>query len=123
MSDFSVLSFLDEAKHLAELGYAVFQCIPKTKIPFAKTAPEGCNSAITDLDTIEEWWTKHPNCNIGIKCENILVIDPDCKDGYDGARDLANIVNSVGKLPDSPLVRTGSGGWHLFFARPKKVPC
>ncbi|GHT30110.1 hypothetical protein FACS18942_11060 [Planctomycetales bacterium] len=119
MSDFSVLSFLDEAKHLAELGYAVFQCIPKTKIPFAETAPHGCKSAITDLDKIREWWTKYPHCNIGIKCGNILVIDPDCKDGYDGTTDLANIVNTVGALPDSPLVRTGSGGWHLFFARPK----
>ncbi|GHT38124.1 hypothetical protein FACS189427_11980 [Planctomycetales bacterium] len=88
-------------------------------MPFVITAPHGCKSAITDLDKIEEWWTKYPNCNIGIRCKNLLVIDPDCKDGYDGAKDLANIVNTVGALPDSPLVRTGSGGWHLFFARPK----
>jgi hypothetical protein len=69
MTDFSVLPFLDEAKHLAELGYAVFQCIPKTKFPFAKTAPHGCKSAITDLDKIEEWWTQYPNCNIGIRVQ------------------------------------------------------
>gem|GEM_PF-5492884 len=60
----------------------------------------------------------HPDCNIGIKCSNLLVFDLDCKDGIDGANDLRNIIQSVGKLPDSPIARTGSGGWHLFFTKP-----
>ena len=110
--------FLIQSQRLAEQGCAVFQCSPKGKTPFGATAPHGCNSASADIATIQKWWTQYPDCNIGIKCSNLLVFDLDCKDGIDGANDLRNIIQSVGKLPDSPIARTGSGGWHLFFAKP-----
>lgn len=118
MNDLSVLSFLDEALRLAESGYAVFQCVPQGKIPFALTAPQGCNSATSDLDIITKWWTQYPERNIGLKCANILVFDLDCNENIDGAKDLTDIVQRLGPLPDSALARTGSGGWHLFFAKP-----
>ena len=71
------MNFLEEAQELARLGYKVFQCTPKGKTPFAQTAPKGCNSATDDLDTVTKWWTQYPDCNIGIKCENLLVLDLD----------------------------------------------
>jgi hypothetical protein len=112
-------AFLKSAYELAALGYAVFQCAPKLKSPFYLTAPHGCNSATTDLIIVTKNWTQYPDCNIGIKCANLLVLDLDCKAGIDGTNDLRNVISSLGKLPDCPLVRTGSGGWHLFFARPE----
>ncbi|MDR0392401.1 MAG: bifunctional DNA primase/polymerase [Planctomycetaceae bacterium] len=112
-------NFLKSAYELASLGYAVFQCAPQLKSPFYLTAPRGCNSATTDLIIVTKNWTQHPNCNVGIKCENLLVLDIDCKENIDGVNDLRNVISSLGKLPDCPLVRTGSGGWHLFFARPE----
>ncbi|HBT77870.1 MAG TPA: hypothetical protein DEB39_13320, partial [Planctomycetaceae bacterium] len=65
--------FLEEALKLAGLGYLVFQCVPNGKKPYAETAPNGCNSATNDPAIIRKWWTQYPDCNIGIKCENLLV--------------------------------------------------
>ncbi len=87
--------FLDEALRLASLGYHVFQCVPKSKLPFAETAPEGCNSASGDPDVVRKWWTKYPDCNIGLKCDNLLVIDVDNKKGKDGSKDFTRIMDRL----------------------------
>ncbi|HBT78460.1 MAG TPA: hypothetical protein DEB39_16385 [Planctomycetaceae bacterium] len=113
------MSFLEEALKLAELGYLVFQCVPNGKTPFTTTAPKGCNSATNDPDIVRKWWTQYPDCNIGIKCENLLVLDLDSNAELNGPRDVRDITDEVGPLPASPLARTGSGGWHLLFARPE----
>jgi hypothetical protein len=113
------MNFLEEAQKLARLGYLVFQCVPQGKMPFTTTAPKGCNSATGDLDIVTKWWTQYPDCNIGVKCENLLVLDLDSNAELNGPRDVRNIADEVGPLPGSPLARTGSGGWHLLFARPE----
>jgi hypothetical protein len=109
-------NFIESACELVSFGYAVFQCTPKLKSPFYPTAPRGCNSAITDIIIVTKMWTQYPECNIGVKCENLLVIDLDCKDGISGADDLRNVIHSLGDLLECPMAKTGSGGWHLFFA-------
>ncbi len=113
------MSFLEEALKLADLGYLVFQCVPNGKMPYVQTAPNGCNSATNDPAIIRKWWTQYPDCNIGIKCENLLVLDLDSNAELNGPRDIRDIADEVGPLPASPLARTGSGGWHLLFARPE----
>jgi hypothetical protein len=111
--------FAEEARRLALLGYAVFPCIPKRKLPFALKAPNGCNSATTNDATIAEWWSEFPNSNIGLKCKNVLVIDVDKKGGKDGTKDIANIIGQLGPLPPCPISVTPTGGFHLFFAKPE----
>jgi hypothetical protein len=73
--------FLEEALKLVRLGYHVFQCLPRSKFPNVETAPNGCVSASGDLETVRDWWTRFPLCNIGLHCDNVLVIDIDNKDG------------------------------------------
>ena len=112
------MSFLEHAQNLARLGYNIFQCEPHGKTPFFKTASSGCDSATDDIVTITKWWQKFSDCNIGIKCCNILVLDLDNKGEINGSRDLEHIVSEMGALPSGPVSKTGSGGFHLFFQRP-----
>ncbi|MCL2624596.1 MAG: bifunctional DNA primase/polymerase, partial [Planctomycetaceae bacterium] len=95
--------FSEEADRLVRLGYYVFQCEPKMKIPFATkpdgTAPNGCNSASDNPDVVRDWWERHPDCNIGLKCENVLIIDVDNKNGKKGNGDFARIIERVGPVP------------------------
>lgn len=44
----------------------------------------------------------------------VLDVDP----GHGGARSLDALVRRYGSLPVGPVVRTGSGGLHFFFAHP-----
>jgi hypothetical protein len=110
--------FLTEALRLVSLGYHVFQCIPKTKLPFAVTAPEGCKSASGGPDIVRGWWERHPDCNIGLKCGNVLVIDVDNKNGKDGNADFVRIIERIGPVPNGPISLSGNGGYHLLFQRP-----
>ncbi len=106
--------FYDHAPKLAEMGYLVFPLRGKSE----HLLPNGCNGASKDLATVERWAAQYPGANIGIKCENILVLDLDVKDGKDGVDDLLDIVRKLSSLPDGPESMTGSGGAHLIFKRP-----
>ncbi len=111
--------FLDEALRLASLGYHVFQCQVQSKEPFWKeTAPNGCNSASGDPNIVRDWWTRFPDCNIGLKCDNLLVIDVDNKNGKKGNEDFARIADRVGPLTTGPISKSGNGGFHFLFQRP-----
>ena len=111
-------TFAEAADRLVRLGYHVFQLQPGTKLPFVQTAPSGCNSATGDPDVVRTWWTQYPDCNIGLKCENVLVIDVDNKNGRDGNGDFKKIVDRVGPLTTGPVSRSGNGGYHLLFQKP-----
>ena len=71
-------TFLNAAIEYAGKGMAVFPLKPRDKKPLTK---HGVNDATTDFDTIEKWWKKNPNANIGIACGQVsgglLVIDLD----------------------------------------------
>ena len=110
--------FLEEALRLVALGYHVFQCQPHSKDPFFAMAPNGCNSASGDPDVVRGWWERYPDCNIGLKCDNLLVIDVDNKNGKDGNGDFSRIIERLGPVPSGPMSMSGNGGYHLFFQRP-----
>ncbi|MCL2625113.1 MAG: bifunctional DNA primase/polymerase, partial [Planctomycetaceae bacterium] len=114
-----------EAQRIAELGYPVFPCRDprddpsevgkKGKIPLISN---GVSGATINLDKIDEWWAKWPTANIGLRCKHCLVIDLDNKDGKNGSADLARIAEQLGQLHPVTMAASGSGGWHLFFAKP-----
>jgi len=99
------------ALYYAELGYAVFPCIPGTKTPLTRN---GFKDATTDLDLVESWWQKYPNANIATPTEHLLVID------VDGANNpwLAGDEKQW-DLSRASIARTPRGGFHHYFKQPQ----
>lgn len=80
----------------------------------------GFRDATTDEAQIREWWRRWPEALIGVPtglATNVAVLDIDVKDdranGYDALDNLGFAI-----LPNTPMVHTGSGGLHLYFALP-----
>jgi hypothetical protein len=71
----------------------------------------GLNDASTDPRQIEMWWSRWPEANIGLRTGVVMdVADIDSTEGWHGLRRLLG-----GAMPVGPQVRTGGGGWHLWF--------
>ncbi len=65
------------------------------------------------------WWARHPNCNVGIATGAtsgfvVLDIDPD----HGGWDSYNHIVKRYGRLPETLVSVTGSGGRHVLFRHP-----
>ena len=109
--------FLDAAIEYASKGMAVFPLKVKGKEPMTA---HGVKNATTNFDTIEKWWTRYPNANIGIACGavsgGLLVVDLDEKEnGVSGSDSLHNWERENGELPETVRSITGKGGAHLLF--------
>lgn len=71
----------------------------------------GLTGASTDPAVITEWWRLWPASNIGGLTGHVFdVCDVDGPDGIAAVAPLLGACHGV-----VPLVRTGSGGWHLLF--------
>ncbi|MET0419559.1 MAG: bifunctional DNA primase/polymerase [Actinoplanes sp.] len=71
----------------------------------------GLTEASTDPRQIELWWNRWPTANIGLRTGVTMdVADIDSAEGWHG---LCHLLG--GDLPPGPRVRTGGGGWHLWF--------
>ncbi len=79
---------------------------------------QGLHDATADPASIRQWWRQWPTANVGIRTgavSGIVVIDIDPEHGgLDTVRSLA----ADAPIPKGLRVRTGSGGWHLYFAHP-----
>ena len=84
----------------------------------------GVKDATREAKTIKRWWKQWPNANIGIAAgavSGLVVIDVDAKNG--GQATLQGLQQQLGSLPAGPVVRSGGGGFHLYFGHPGgKVP-
>ena len=70
---------------------------------------------------IEELWGRYPRANVGLATGHdfwVLDIDPD----NGGGESWAQLRAEHGSVEATHAVRTGSGGWHLYFALPDFVP-
>ncbi|MET4041865.1 hypothetical protein ABIC03_003556 [Bradyrhizobium sp. RT6a] len=106
---------LETALSFANDGVPVFPCNPENKKPLTAN---GFKDATIDKDKISAWWTKHPNAMIGVPTgakSRVWVLDIDLKPGADGAASLAALESVHGKLPVTKIVRTPSGGLHIYF--------
>jgi hypothetical protein len=72
----------------------------------------GLTDASTDPLVVAGWWRRWPTANLGLRTG--VVMDVADVDTDDGRRALLRLLG--GRVPDGPAVRTGSGGWHLWFA-------
>lgn len=112
---------LKTALKLAEKGQPVFPTRgPKGgehgKAPIGSLVPHGLTDATTDPELIERWWGQHPGAGIGtptgIKWD---VLDVDVKEDVDGRIHIPTL-QQLGLLDGCRhVVRTPSGGWHLYF--------
>ncbi len=92
-----------------EYGWSVFPLVPRDKFPLTG---HGFKDASRDADRIAEWWTQHPDANVGIATgdtSGLLVLDVDGPEGE-------SALEWYGELPSTLEVRTGKGR-HLYFAR------
>lgn len=72
----------------------------------------GLSSATTDPDTIRAWWERWPGANVGGLTG--VVFDVCDVDGPDGAVVVRALLGA--DHGRAPVIRTGSGGWHLLYA-------
>src|SRR5579883_323160 len=79
---------------------------------------DGAISASCDLDQVKIWWEKHPQANVGIATGGgLLVVDIDPRHGGS-----LEVIERLFELPEkTPLVRTGGGGWHLYFLHDREL--
>lgn len=110
-------SNLNIALETARRGFKVFLLHPEgLKRPYRKGWQA---SATTDEQVIEEWWTKTPDCGVGILCEDLLVIDVD---GPTGHQQLLSFAKDQGEtIPKCVRVNSGNAEphhYHLYFRCP-----
>jgi hypothetical protein len=80
---------------------------------------DGLKSATTDTAQVAKWWGMWGEANIGIltgKESGCVVIDVDPRHGGDDT--LRKLLAKHGQLDEKVFVKTGGGGWHLYFAHP-----
>lgn len=77
------------------------------------------NAATTDVDEIRKYWSKWPDSNIGgLTGESFVVLDVDKRNG--GLSSLECAIQEFGELRQGPVVQTGGGGKHFYFATPQE---
>lgn len=71
----------------------------------------GLSNASRDLVTIREWFTRWPESNLGLRCDDLVVVDVD---GAEGHETWTTLIQEHGD-PRTVSQRTGSGGEHHLF--------
>ena len=97
------------ALRYAENGWPVFPLKPGQKVP---ATAHGVKDATTDLEQVRAWWSKNPDCNIGLACgepSGVWVLDVDGEEGHD------SLVNLGHGYPATLTQYTPSGGVHFLF--------
>jgi hypothetical protein len=87
---------------------------PATGRPSIPCSAHGVKEATTDADRIGRWWRRWPQANVGLAtgiCFDALDID-----GPSGLAALGELQEAAGLRLRGPLVATGGGGWHHWFA-------
>jgi hypothetical protein len=104
------------AQGYIKIGQPVFPCLPvgeKAKAPLVK---RGLHDATLDRAQAKRWWTRRKDAAIGIPTGIVYdVLDVDVKREEDGRVHLP-VLQHLGLLNGCKrVVRTPSGGWHLYF--------
>lgn len=113
------------AQIMAQNNLYVLPVNKNTKAPFNKG---GSRNATTDPDTITRWFNQEfPQANVAIATGKehggLVVIDIDLDDehGIDGFDTLRKWEREHGQLPETAMVKTGSGGCHYYYRSGKRI--
>jgi putative DNA primase/helicase len=107
-------------KSFISKGMKIFPCISNKKIPLTV---HGYKDASLDGKTINDWWVKYPDANIGMvtgKQSNLVVVDVDVKNDAGGMDSLKQLQDECGEF-NTRMVHTPSGGLHFYFKYPQDV--
>lgn len=110
---------LDAALFYAGLGWKVFPCQPRGKVP---ATLHGVKDASADPAQVRRWWRTMPDANIGLAAgaSGLYVVDVDRdRGGLAGWRELQR-QHGFDDLTVTGL--TGGGGLHLVYAAPPGPP-
>jgi hypothetical protein len=97
------------------------KCESQGKHPVAALAPHGFKDATTDAATIQAWWARYPEANIGVPTgatSGIVVLDEDREADKSGAETIESRQRDLGDLPVTVRTCTPSGGHHNIYAHP-----
>lgn len=103
----------EQAKQIANLGWAVFPCNGKRAICKWR------ERSTSDKDTVEAMFRKH--ANIGVDCgkSGLIAIDLDVKGDKDGLSDWETLKQEHGFTDEGACItQTPSGGRHVIFRDP-----
>lgn len=101
------------------LGFYIFPIYYKSKKPITQ---HGFKDSSKDKDQIMQWWSEHPNANIGLptgKINNLVVLDVDPRNN--GHMSLEELIYDYGDLPHTVESLTGGGGQHFFFEYDERI--
>jgi hypothetical protein len=107
-----VTVFEDSAiKYAAEDGFYILPLKPRGKLPLTEN---GLLDATIDAMTIETWWGKWPNANVGIRTGPIVVVDEDQEHA------LTRLAAEHGEtIPPTRIATTSHGRRHYYFTQPE----
>lgn len=98
------------AKRYDDIGWVVMPIRPNAKIPVIKN----WSKITSNKDTLDKFTD---DSNLGVimgKASNIVCIDVDVKKA-DGIKTLNDLESKLGKLPETVMSETPSGGIHYYF--------
>lgn len=111
------MTFVEAALSYRERGWGPLPLKPQDKVP--QWPWRMFQTQLPSPWVIQRWWALEPESNVGLvtgAVSGLVVVDVDLAKVPDAGGQLAELFG--GELPPSPLVRTGSGGLHLYFAHP-----
>lgn len=109
------LPLLDAARSLASAGVPVFPCVPGEKRPLTR---RGFHDATTDLNQVSAWWRRWPSANLAIPtgpASGIEAVDIDIGSTGSGFHAFQQARRDGLVHGWAALVRTPSGGLHVYF--------
>jgi hypothetical protein len=74
----------------------------------------GIHDATCDPGQLERWWSRWPQANLGLATG--IIFDALDIDGAVGLAALRQLTPAADPWLPGPVVRTGGGGWHYWFA-------
>jgi hypothetical protein len=110
---------------LWDMGYEIFPLPPGCKTTAGsgiRWRAEWEENQFTTREQVADYWTRHPDANIGVECgkSNLLVID---LDGVEAAEAFARLWReSEGTADYGTLTVKTRRGWHLWFTAPSAEP-
>lgn len=107
-------SLLKHALAYQRRGWSVIPIDRRSKMPPAGFEWREYQDRIPTEEELREWWTIWPLANIGIvtgKASDLVVVDFDPRKGGDPT-------NFFAEHPTEYVVKTGGGGYHLYYSHP-----
>ena len=93
-------------------GFAVLPV--EGKVPLTKN---GSKDATKSVRVAERWFTNYPSGNVAVATGNVSGLWVLDIDGPEGISSMKSLISEHGReWCDVPTVRTGKGGYHLYFS-------